>query len=316
MPPGGPSPGGPPPEVDWDSLDKRRFMLQGVGLFTGVTTLLYPLTVLKTRNMALADEGMLSAVRKLARTEGVRGLYRGYSTVIVGTLPIRGVYLSVLELTKAHVRGWEAPASLPEALQRGAADFVAGAVASCVTQRLVVPVDVVSQRLMVQGTQPGGVVYRNGLQAARGILATEGVRGLYRGAGASLAIFVPSSGLWWGAYGAYQRVLWSLLESSRGPPSAADVVPVQTAAAVCAGATSGLLTTPLDVVKTRLQTAPFVPGQPAPTFRAIAANLLATEGAAGFFRGVGPRITSTMVRARMRAAWVWKPAGRSCAAAH
>jgi solute carrier family 25 protein 44 len=129
----------------------------------------------------------------------------------VSTLPIRAVYLSVLEVTKARCRGWEAPAALPEALRTGAADFVAGATASCVTQCLVIPVDVVSQRLMVQAAaQPGGpprpggaeVHYRNGLAAARGILATEGMAGLYRGAGASLAIFVPSSGLWWGAYGA------------------------------------------------------------------------------------------------------------------
>ena len=73
-------------------------------------------------------------------------------------------------------------------------------------------------------------------------------------------------------------------------------MPVQTFAAVCAGATSGLLTTPLDVVKTRLQTAPFEPGKPKPTFRSVAAQLLRDEGAAGFMRGVVPRISSAMVR--------------------
>ena len=198
-----------PPEVTWEQLDKRRFLQNGLVLFTSVTTALYPLTVIKTRQQAdrLPPEGgMLSAVRKLARAEGLRGLYRGYSTVVVGTLPIRGLYLSVLEVTKARCRAWEAPAALPEALRTGAADFVAGATASCVTQCLVIPVDVISQRLMVQGSvQVGGaqpdVVYRNGWAAARGIVKTEGLAGLYRGAGASLAIFVPSSGLWWGAYG-------------------------------------------------------------------------------------------------------------------
>ena len=75
---------------------------------------------------------------------------------------------------------------------------------------------------------------------------------------------------------------------------------MQTFAAVCAGATSGLLTTPLDVVKTRLQTAPFEPGKPKPTFRSVAAQLLRDEGAAGFMRGVVPRISSAMVRPLMR----------------
>jgi hypothetical protein len=95
-------------------------------------------------------------------------------------------------------------------------------------------------------------------------------------------------------------VLWSLLSAARGsdapPPAASDIVPVQTFAAVCAGATSGLLTTPLDVVKTRLQTAPFEPGKPKPTFRSVAAQLLREEGAAGFMRGVVPRVSSAMVR--------------------
>ena len=100
--------------------------------------------------------------------------------------------------------------------------------------------------------------------------------------------------------GAYQRVLWSLLAAARGgadaaPFTASDVVPVQTTAALCAGATSGLLTTPLDVVKTRLQTAPFEPGKPTPTFRTVAAQLLRQEGAAGFLRGVVPRVSSAMV---------------------
>ena len=124
--------------------------------------------------------------------------------------------------------------------------------------------------------------------------------------------------------GAYQNVLWSLLATSRGadapPPTAADVVPVQTLAAVFAGATSGLLTTPLDVVKTRLQTAPFEPGKPKPTFRSVAAQLLRDEGAAGFLRGVVPRVSSAMVRPRQRtllrarAVRLMRVARRSCGA--
>lgn len=49
-------------------------------------------------------------------------------------------------------------------------------------------------------------VYRNGLQTLRLILATEGVRGLYRGFFASVSLFVPQSTLWWGSYGLYQKV--------------------------------------------------------------------------------------------------------------
>ena len=37
---------------------------------------------------------------------------------------------------------------------------------------------------------------------------SEGVLGLYRGFGMSIATFVPTSGIWWGAYGAYQKLIW------------------------------------------------------------------------------------------------------------
>mgnify|MGYP001080347409 len=36
----------------------------------------------------------------------------------------------------------------------------------------------------------------NGLQVARQIIAVEGVRGLYRGFGASVMTFVPNSAIW------------------------------------------------------------------------------------------------------------------------
>lgn len=36
----------------------------------------------------------------------------------------------------------------------------------------------------------------SGLQLAREIIAQDGVRGLYRGFGASLAMFVPNSAIW------------------------------------------------------------------------------------------------------------------------
>ena len=98
-----------------------------------------------------------------------------------------------------------------------AANFVAGASASVCSQSLTVPLDVVSQRLMVHGNASsaaaaGGVRYTNGIQAARAIIAADGVAGLYRGLGASLATYMPASAVWWSAYGTYQKLLWHLLE--------------------------------------------------------------------------------------------------------
>lgn len=54
----------------------------------------------------------------------------------------------------------------------------------------------------------------SGLAMARHIVRSEGVMGLYRGFGASIVTFVPSSALWWGSYGFYQRLIWQQVRFS------------------------------------------------------------------------------------------------------
>ena len=60
--------------------------------------------------------------------------------------------------------------------------------------------------MRVAGGNPGGILLRTYLMCN---LQSEGVLGLYRGFGMSIATFVPTSGIWWGAYGAYQKLIWN-----------------------------------------------------------------------------------------------------------
>lgn len=39
---------------------------------------------------------------------------------------------------------------------------------------------------------------------------------MYRGFGLSVLTFVPSSALWWGAYGGYQKLVWQQIDKWRG----------------------------------------------------------------------------------------------------
>ena len=70
----------------------------------------------------------------------------------LGTQSVQ-VYLTTLESTKAWSLSTAAMAQWApnEAARAGLANSFAGAVASMVTQTVVVPIDVVSQRLMVAG---------------------------------------------------------------------------------------------------------------------------------------------------------------------
>ena len=71
-------------------------LTKGVYLLQGLTTVLFPLTVIKTRQQAIEGapsgiSGAAQVARDVVKTDGFRGLYRGFGTVIIGVIPARGV---------------------------------------------------------------------------------------------------------------------------------------------------------------------------------------------------------------------------------
>ncbi|KAL9263122.1 Solute carrier family 25 member 44-like protein [Drosera capensis] len=251
---------GGPMEINWDKLDKTKFYVVGAGLFTGVTVALYPLSVVKTRiqvaSKDVAEKNALSVFRGILRNDGVLGLYRGFGTVIIGAIPTRIIFLTALETTKVAAYKMVQPFGLSEATQAALANGIAGMIGSISAQAVFVPIDVVSQKLMVQGYS-GHASYNGGLDVARKIVKSDGIRGLYRGFGLSIMTYSPSSAVWWASYGSSQQLFWTLLnrgsENETVAPSQLEIASVQAAGGVVAGATASFITTPLDTIKTRLQ---------------------------------------------------------------
>ncbi|KAK6155290.1 hypothetical protein DH2020_009538 [Rehmannia glutinosa] len=249
-----------PTEINWDKLDKKKYYVVGSGIFTGLTVALYPISVVKTRLQVTSHDAVernaLSVIKGLLKTDGVPGLYKGFGTVIIGTVPARIIFLTALETTKVAAFKLVEPFRLSEPTQAAIANGVAGMMGSFCSQAVFVPIDVVSQRLMVQGYS-GHASYSGGLDVARTIIKFEGIRGLYRGFGLSVMTYSPSSAVWWASYGASQRVIWRLLDRGTEGDGAASsegkIVMVQAAGGIFAAAMASCITTPLDTIKTRLQ---------------------------------------------------------------
>lgn len=285
-----------PTEIDWDKLDKTKFYVVGAGIFSGLTVALYPISVVKTRLQIATKDSVernaFSVVRGLLKAEGVPGLYRGFGTVITGAVPARIIFLTALETTKVAAFKMVEPLKLSEATQAAIANGVAGMTASLFAQAVFVPIDVVSQRLMVQG-YAGHTSYNGGVDVARKILKSDGIRGFYRGFGLSVMTYSPSSAVWWASYGSSQRVIWRLLghgtESEVPSPSESTLILVQGAGGIIAGATASCITTPLDTIKTRLQV---MGHEKRPTTRQVVRRLISDDGWQGFYRGLGPRFFS------------------------
>ncbi|XP_024037356.1 solute carrier family 25 member 44 isoform X1 [Citrus clementina] len=283
-------------EIDWEKLDKTKFYVVGAGLFTGVTVALYPVSVVKTRLQVAtkdtAERNAFSVIRGILRTDGIPGLYRGFGTVITGAIPARILFLTALETTKAAAFKIVEPFKLSEPAQAAIANGIAGMTASMCAQAVFVPIDVVSQKLMVQGYS-GHAKYSGGLDVARKVIQSDGIRGLYRGFGLSVMTYSPSSAVWWASYGSSQRVIWRFLGHGTGiddaVPSQSKIVLVQATGGLIAGATASCITTPLDTIKTRLQ----VMGHDRrPSATQVVKKLISEDGWKGLYRGLGPRFFS------------------------
>ncbi|XP_017185203.3 uncharacterized protein LOC126610315 isoform X1 [Malus sylvestris] len=284
-------------EINWDKLDKTKFYVVGAGLFTGVTVALYPVSVVKTRLQVASKDALegdaLSMAKGIWKADGIRGLYRGFGTVITGAVPARIIFLTALEATKVAAFKMVQPFNLSEATEAALANGVAGMTASLFSQAVFVPIDVISQRLMVQGYS-GHAKYTGGMDVARKVIKLDGIRGLYRGFGLSVMTYSPSSAVWWASYGSSQRLIWSSFigrgtGSEEAVPSVGKIVLVQAAGGIIAGATASCITTPLDTIKTRLQT---MGHDKRPTAREVVKNLIREDGWQGFYRGLGPRFFS------------------------
>ncbi|URD83185.1 Mitochondrial carrier protein [Musa troglodytarum] len=164
--------------INWDRLDKTKFHVIGAVLFTFHSGLLHPTAVVKTR-MQVAEAG-------------------GFATSAIGSLPGRVLALTSLEVSKDIMFKNTEGLNVSEATRIALSNGVAGLVSNMVSCVYFVPLDVISQRLMVQGL-PEMTTYNGPFDVIRKVMKKEGIRGLYRGFGITVATQSPATALWWGA---------------------------------------------------------------------------------------------------------------------
>ena len=226
--------------IEWEEMDKRKFYLFGPTVFLGIRALMYPANLIKTRLQVQRKnalyKGSFDAFVKVVRIEGLRGLYKGFLVSSFGLLSGQ-CYITTYELIRSRTDYYHN-------VVRG---FLAGGVASLVGQTITVPVDVVSQKLMVQGQGENAVKLKGASTIIRDIIRANGPLGLYKGYFISLMTYAPSSAVWWSSYGLYTGIVGNIVLS--GTPHLA----VLAMAGTMAGFTTATLTNPLDVMRTRLQ---------------------------------------------------------------
>ncbi|XP_043084329.1 solute carrier family 25 member 44a isoform X2 [Puntigrus tetrazona] len=217
--------------IEWEDLDKRKFYSLGVFMTMTTRATVYPFTLIRTRLQVQKGKslynGTFDAFWKILQAEGARGLYRGFM-VNTFTLISGQAYITTYELVRKYVSCYSSDNTVKS--------LVAGGAASLVAQSITVPIDVVSQQLMVQGQ--GGQLTRFKLKPKMVMATTkhrvtfgqtrdivvqifhvDGLRGFYRGYVASLLTYIPNSAVWWPFYHFYGALQIGSSRLSTSPPA-------------------------------------------------------------------------------------------------
>ncbi|KAG2194666.1 hypothetical protein INT46_005618 [Mucor plumbeus] len=205
-----------------------------------------------------------------------RNLWRGVNSVVLGAGPAHAVHFATYEACK-EAFGGNAGGHHP------LTTAAAGACATLAHDTLMNPFDVIKQRM-----QLGDSAYRSVRECARSVYAKEGLVAFYISLPTTLTMSVPFQSIQFATYEYFRKVI---------NPSGEYDPKTHAIAGGLAGAIASSITTPLDVVKTLLQTR----GSNAdPRIRNAsglmeAVNIIKERyGIRGFFRGFKPRVLTNM----------------------
>ncbi|EME46999.1 hypothetical protein DOTSEDRAFT_69098 [Dothistroma septosporum NZE10] len=214
--------------------------------------LMHSLDTVKTRqqgdpHMPPKYTSMGNTYYTILRQEGIiRGLYGGVTPAFVGSLAGTVIFFGCYESSKRLM--------IDNGVTPSIAYFASGWVADLAAAPLYVPTEVLKTRLQLQGQYnnpyfSSGYNYKSTMNALRTIYRVEGFKELFSGYKATLLRDLPFSALQFTFYEQEQK----LAKQWVGPGKEIGL-PLEILTGASAGGMAGILTCPMDVVKTRIQT--------------------------------------------------------------
>ncbi|KAK0457660.1 mitochondrial carrier domain-containing protein [Desarmillaria tabescens] len=273
-------------EVDYESLPPNAGLAVNMlaGALAGISehAVMYPIDSIKTRMQVFATSpvavytGIGNAFTRISSTEGIRALWRGVWSVVLGAGPAHAVHFGTLEAVKELMGGNQVG-------NQWLATSVAGASATTAADALMNPFDVIKQRMQVHKSE-----FRSVFTCARVVYRNEGIAAFYVSYPTTLAISIPFNAIQFTVYEQVKRILNPRHEYSPTTHITAGAI---------AGAVAAAVTTPLDVAKTILQTRGTSHDAEIRGVKGMADALRVIwtrDGIKGFGRGLTPRVLTTV----------------------
>ncbi|GAQ11252.1 ADP,ATP carrier protein [Aspergillus lentulus] len=130
--------------------------------------------------------GLVDVYRKTLASDGIAGLYRGFGPSVLGIVVYRGLYFGMYDSIKPVVLVGSLEGSFLASFLLGWTVTTGAGIASY-------PLDTIRRRMMM--TSGEAVKYKSSMDAARQIVAREGVKSLFKGAGANILRGVAGAGV-------------------------------------------------------------------------------------------------------------------------
>merc|ERR1712008_128518 len=129
--------------------------------------------------------GLIDVYVKTLKSDGIQGLYRGFTISAVGIFIYRGMYFGLFDTLKPILVGGK-DASV-------AASFLLGWAVTVTAGLMSYPIDTIRRRMMM--TSGSGTKYKGSIDCAMQILKNEGFMSMMKGAGANVLRGIAGAGV-------------------------------------------------------------------------------------------------------------------------
>mmetsp|Transcript_4651 Transcript_4651/g.6734 ORF Transcript_4651/g.6734 Transcript_4651/m.6734 type:complete len:288 (-) Transcript_4651:3072-3935(-) len=237
---------------------------------TSVDVALFPIDTIKTRLQS--PQGFLAA-------GGFRGIYQGLGAAALGSAPGAALFFSVYESLKPRVLKTQQKLGIHNEAVSHMAAASCGEMAACLVR---VPTEVVKAKMQTGGGSLVDTIKYTIFQERHGPLGAF-TGGLYRGFGITLMREIPFAII---QFPLYEKSKQLLSDWQQSPSTSVQ-------GAMCgsaSGAIAAALTTPLDVVKTRLMLGVDKEGKAYKHAIDVLQRTVAEEGSTALLIGIQPRV--------------------------
>jgi len=128
--------------------------------------------------------GLVDVYVKTLKSDGIQGLYRGFTISAVGIFIYRGMYFGLYDTLKPLLLGKDAGVGI---------SFLLGWAVTVTAGLMSYPIDTVRRRMMM--TSGGGVKYKGSMDCFVQVVKNEGFMSLMKGAGANILRGVAGAGV-------------------------------------------------------------------------------------------------------------------------